>query len=347
MTKVLLGILAIALLGVAGAVVMSMHGLPPDFGNAIAADGTLHWHLHDEPGPLGKAPGISATAAHYLPGGGSIAMEAKCDDHTLAIEFEYHVTDGDLTHSAFERQGTDGFVHAFYRADNGELHEFVSGNSHVNVTDVMFTYEMSDAGQHGIFQQPGGMVGAVAMVLNPGLAPQDLRTFLHAQENRFELPLGNGSKEVIVIDPKERRFGELLETCKISLKRFDDDAAKQQATDEAAARAKSAAEDQQKEQDAARQSALVTHMAALSQACTAGDVELRVNGPINLQDASNASNAWVFGGQIVQSVADAGAVTQGKCAVVFMQGSREVTGKLPMGSLDLADSGQAPAAPAN
>jgi hypothetical protein len=338
-----LGIIAIVLLCGAVFVGIEMRAMPGEYSSALAASSGLQWHLHDDPGPIGEPATWSATATQPIERGGSVAMEAICDDHTIGLEFEYHASRDDDAHSRFEMRA-GGTVHIMYRADNGDIHEAVSQNNHPNTADVMFTYDMSDADQNGAAQEPGALVAAATAAFFPGLAPQDLRTFLHAQENRFELPLGNGSKAVIVINPRDRRFEELVMACKISLKRFDADSAKQRAADHAAAQATSDEQAKAEARQSEQSTALQTHITALTQACTNGNVALRVNsGPVNLEDAQNAASVWVFGGQSVQAVADPEAAAHGKCTVEFMQGNRDVTGKLPMGSLDVADSGATPA----
>lgn len=314
-----------------------------------SSDGAPVWNVENKPGPIGEAPTLTATLTQNDDNGGSVFVTATCDDTTIALEFEYHAKQDDDAHSRIETQGTGQYVHLPYRIDDSDIQEAVSQTNHTNTADAVFAHEMSDADAASP-PQPGEVItkGVVKLfsTLLPGLGPQDLRAFLHAQNVRFEVPVSDGTKDVVVIRPQESSFQGFVAACKIDLKRFDDDVAKQQEAEKAAAQAKAEAQAdtdaRQKEQQEAAAQAAQQRADALKQACTTGQSVLRVTQTVNLEGNEHSSTTYVFSNQMVQANADPEAVADGKCSISFARGTSELTGQVPMSALQVADSGSAP-----
>lgn len=311
-----------------------------------ALSGDPVWSVENKAGPIGENPTLTATQTQNDDNGGSVFITATCDDSTISFDFEYHAKQDDDAHSRLETQGTGEYVHVPYRIDDGEIKEAISQTNHTNTADALFAYEMSDAAAPA---QPGEViakgVGKLISGLIPGLGPQDLRAFLHAQNVRFEIPVADGTKDVVVVRPQENTFQSFVSACRIDLKRFDDDVARQQQAEKAAAEAKAKAQAdadalQKAQQDAATLAAQ-QRSDALRQACTAGQGELRVTQTVNLEGSS--STTWVFSGQMVQASPDPDAVAAGKCSVSFARGNGELSGQLPLSALEVADNASAPA----
>ncbi len=189
--------------------------------------GVLDWDVRAEKNKLTDAITLSATAKHRTDDGGSVYVTGTCDYHSISLEFEYHAkTDAD---TYYETQGTGQFVHIRYRLDSDDVLEAVSSSKYKNVATLLFVYPVPQISKerppsHSPETQ---YLEGVAMALFLGVAPQDLRKFLHANVVRIELPLGGGLEDTLKIDVRDSGFQRFISACKIDVRRFDADAESQ------------------------------------------------------------------------------------------------------------------------
>ncbi|HWD25749.1 MAG TPA: hypothetical protein VG387_01190 [Rhizomicrobium sp.] len=314
------------MIGIAAAVVVAggtawyvaAGGHTPGAGGAFALGGPV-WSVGTETDKLTDAKTLVATSEHDTENGGKVFMTATCDSSTIAIDFEYHAKD--KADDAYETAGEDQNVDIAYRIDNGDVQDAVSHTGHSNTADAVFTYEMSDAKQPPTFGD-ALMKGLGSMT---GLGPQDLRSFLHAHEIRFELPLAGGAKEVIGIYPQEASFQGFVAACNIDLKAIDEDAAKQQAANAPPSNPNNPAPNDTELTAAAQQDADVVRTD-----CTTGEGRLRVltDAPLKPMTDAFGVDLRLYNGLIVAPVANSDAVAQGYCVVAFTRLNKEVSGEI-------------------
>ncbi len=199
----------------------------PDAGGQT--DALPEWHIGTVDDKLTDSANVRATLEHDTPTGGKIYLTADCSPNAIQINFEYHAKTKDRSY--LDAEGSEAVVRIPYRFDQGEVREVLSKTQYNNDADILFAYALPDPHETPMDVVSNGAF-VFAQALLPGIGPQDLRGFLHAQEVRFELPLGGGAKEVITVHPQEDSFQQFVRLCKIDLKRFDADAARaRRATD--------------------------------------------------------------------------------------------------------------------
>ena len=299
----------------------------------------LSWSVGYEKDKLN--PQLEATATHTIDGGGEVDMKATCDSDTdgsaITLNLEYHAKDASTNNdanSSYATVGSGAFerVSIPYQIDGGEIQTASSQTDYRNSANVVFAY-INPNGK----TDAGGMIAEMTGKMFGGI--QDLQPFLHAHDVRFQLPLGDGTTEIVAVNPQDSDFQSFVSQCKIDIKSIDAAVAQQQADEKAAADAKAqadadAAKAQQALQDAAAQAAQAG-ADAVKQACATGQGTLRMTGAAtNLEGAqAGITTVYVFSGQVVQPVADPDAVADGKCSVEFTRDGSDLTGKLPLSSL--------------
>jgi hypothetical protein len=268
--------------------------------------------------------------------GGKIFMTATCDASAISINFEYHARD-DKT-SAFKAQGTGQYVHILYRLDQGAVQDTASSTSYQNTADADFSYgsdEPSAPMGAGSIAAAGaqGFIKALA----PWLGPQDLRAFLHAHEATFELPLGNGTTEIVVIYPQDSSFQKFVSSCNIDLRKFDEDAAKAKTQAQSNASDQTEASAQPSRQEAAADAAIrAAAQSAIYGDCAMGDRTLVVGRatPLGSKSRGQSQSAPIIpAGVEVTTIANDDAAISGRCEIEYMDGGNKIHGFVPMASL--------------
>jgi hypothetical protein len=310
-------------------------------GSGTQTSGDLVWQVKTVTDKLTDAKSIEADTEHDMDDGGQIQITGTCNDSAIKLEFAYFAKDDKNSALAMQENGD---VSIRYRFDNGDVNAVTNNTDHSNTIAVVFAYQTSGS-------DDDGAISAITKLVNAlGSGPQDLRGFLHARQVRFELPLANGTAEVVSINPQDSGFQSFVSACKIDLATFDADAAKQQAVAKAAADQKAqqdaaaataAAQQQAEQQQAAQQQAEAAQQnaEAVKKACTTGQGTLSAKGTTSIDlTKGGVLDTWVYTGQVVQPVADPDAVAAGKCSVEFTHGEHDVAGRISLGSLEAANA---------
>jgi hypothetical protein len=338
------GVVAAVVIAV-GAAWIGLKGGGANSGSGLFGSGDTAWEVATDTDKLTGAKSPKATLRHATDDGGTINVTATCDSSTIAFDFEYHAKTDDDAHSAFEMQGEGQYIHIPYRIDSGEVQEVVSKAQYANLAEAVFAYDLPNASgpaQSGDPLMNG--IAAMATAFAPGLGPQDLRKFLHANEVRFELPLAGGKSEVVGVRPQDAAFQEFVAACRIDLAAFDADAGKKDADARAAADQKAAdqakANLEAKQHDDAIVAAAQARVVAMKNACTTGGVTLRVLGGTTLSAPDNEAEniGRVDYGQIIETIADPAAVARGFCLIHFARDGQDVKGMILVGDLEPAST---------
>jgi hypothetical protein len=321
---------------------------------ASQGSGDLDWQVKAVADDVQNTKSLEADAEHDMEDGGKVQITGTCDDSSIQLEFAYFAKDKD--DSAYETQGTEEVVHVPYRFDQGDPQEAISKTKYDNTADITFSYEKPEPSANDTDESnndtessdgfakvlSGVMDEAAKLAAEEG--PQDLRSFLHAQQARFELPLKGGHSEVVTINPQDDGFQRFVSACKIDLKKFDAEVAAQKAADKAAA---DRAAQEKAHAAAATEQAAAQATDAVKQVCTTGQGMLRVNDESIVENSQADGKPYAYslaGGETVTPIADPTAVASGKCSVTFPSRYGTITGELWIKSLAVADSAPAPAA---
>lgn len=329
--RVLVALLAAGFVG-GGALFLGRSGHLTDGGGAFAANAAV-WSVGTTTDKLDGMIAVEADMEQRTGNGGVLDVAANCNPTVIQITFEYHAKrDAD---SALTPANGYGDIALRYQLDNGEVRGILRHANYKNVAFALFTYEVQRAPANSS-EAIANATGRLMWALMPAAGPQNLRALLHANIVRFEVPLGDGTSEIVAFSPKENSFRSFLGACKIDLARLDADAAKS-----AKAAADRDAKERAAEAERQRQREMFADMQRradkIKDACRQGEQPLRIEIAAALQSAEGTNNSPPIPvGQIVTTIANDDDPL-GRCEVEYTDGGTRQQGFLSTTVLEPAD----------